>query len=112
MRIKKLVQTAIAGAVAGLALTASIAIVKLNVQPSPASLTPVVRVETHAYCYVEGCPRLRRTGDSYCTGHEVMGKVDRALRESLMYGIKQQHLRHGVVGASGYAFHYGPRISK
>ena len=111
---REMIQCAVAGALTGIALTVGIATAKLTLTPKPA--TPAVQTAVmHPYCYVEGCHRLRRTADDYCTGHAVMGKVDRALRdsrESRFYGIRQQHLRHGVVGASGYAFRYGTRISE
>ena len=110
---REMIRCAVAGALTGIALTVGIATAKLTLTPKPP--TPTVQTAVmHRYCYVEGCHRDRRTGDDHCTGHAVMGKVDRALKasqEDLYYGIRQQHLRHGVVGASGYAFRYGTRIT-
>ena len=112
---REMIRCAVAGALTGIALTVGIATAKLTLTPKPPTATvQTMKFNPHPYCYNEGCTRLRRTGDDYCTGHAVMIKVDRALKasqEDRFYGIRQQHLRHGVVGASGYAFRYGPRIT-
>ena len=107
---REMLRCAVAGALTGIVLTVGIATAKLTLTPKPATPSMQAALQKHPYCYVEGCFRQRRTADDWCVGHAVMGKVDRAVRDSVMYGIRQQHLRHGVVGASGYAFRYGPRL--
>ena len=63
-------------------------------------------LQKHPYCYSEGCMTHRNAGEDTCTYHRVFYKVDRAVTDSIYCGIRQQHKRHGVAGASDY----GPRL--